>query len=53
MSNQKQQRRAGALIRLENQLKAGTKTEKKTNKQIPLTDSDIKRINKEIVILKS
>lgn len=44
-------RRKNALIRLEQQLKSGVKTVK-FEKQ-PLTESDIKRINKEIQILKS
>ena len=43
--------RKNALIRLEQQLKSGVKTVK-FEKQ-PLTESDIKRINKEIQILKS
>ena len=44
-------RRKNALIRLEQQLKSGVKTVK-FEKQ-PLTESDIKRINKEIQTLKS
>ena len=44
-------RRKNALIRLEQQLESGVKTVK-FEKQ-PLTESDIKRINKEIQILKS
>jgi hypothetical protein len=46
-------RRNRALESLENQLKAGTKTLKTTmHTKVPLTDKDIKRINKEIGILK-
>lgn len=45
------QRRKNALARLEAQLISGVKTEKKSNKQIPLTDSDKKRIEKEIATL--
>jgi hypothetical protein len=44
-------RRKNALIRLEQQLESGVKSVK-FEKQ-PLTESDIKRINKEILILKS
>jgi hypothetical protein len=37
---------------LEKQLKSGVKTKKKTTDvKVPLTDSDIKRINKEIPIV--
>ena len=47
-------RRKTSLQQLEAQLKAGTKTEKGTrNVQTPLTDSNIKRINREILTLKS
>jgi len=47
-------RRVLALDRLEAQLKSGTKTVKKSfNKLTPLSDSDIKRINGEINILKA
>ena len=54
-------RRVRALRRLEEQLKAGTKTEKvdKLTKattganQIPLDEVDIKRIKREISVLKS
>jgi hypothetical protein len=48
-----------ALTRLEQQLISGVKTDKKERigqkkyKQVPLTDSDKKRIDKEIVILKN
>ena len=45
-------RRKGALTRLQAQLERGTKTELGTvDKQIPLTDKDTKRIEKEINIL--
>lgn len=54
-------RQKRALERLENQLKAGTKTEKVNQltkvttgpNQIPLSEADINRINKEIQILKT
>lgn len=46
------QRRKNALARLEAQLISGVKTEKKSSKKVPLTDSDKKRIEKEISILK-
>lgn len=50
----KKSRQARALQVLEKQLKSGVKTKKKTTDvKIPLTDSDVKRINKEIEILKS
>jgi hypothetical protein len=50
----KNSRQSRALVMLENQLKSKVKTQKKTTDvKIPLTDSDIKRINKEIEILKS
>lgn len=60
-----QQKRKDVIERLENQLKSGVKPQKnkdilnildKTNGlfgYIPLTEHDIKRINKEIDILKS
>ncbi len=44
-------RREGALGRLKAQLDAGTKTGK-SGKQLPLTEGDIKRINREMSILK-
>lgn len=45
-------RRKNALSRLENQLTAGTKTQKKTTgSKIPLNENDMKRINREIEIL--
>lgn len=54
MQIQKRERRAKVLGRLEDQLKSGVKTNKKTfDVKTPLTDSDVKRINKEITILKS
>jgi hypothetical protein len=50
---QKRIRQGNVLQRLENQLVQGVKTEKKTlDTKVPLTDSDVKRINKEIAILK-
>lgn len=59
----KKQRQANALQRLENQLKSGVKPWKIFDAEVfpngdtiqiqtPLTESDIKRINKEIEILK-
>lgn len=44
-------RQKGALERLRAQLKSGVKNEKKTNISVPLTDTDIIRINKEITTL--
>lgn len=53
-TTQKRSRQARALSMLEDQLQSGVKTQKKTRDvKIPLTDSDIKRINKSIEILKS
>lgn len=50
----KQLRQSNALNRLQEQLKSGVKTEKgNSGNKIPLTESDTKRINKEIGILKS
>lgn len=50
---QQRSRKSRALDMLEAQLKSGVKTEKGTrDNKIPLTESDIKRINKEIEILK-
>jgi NAD(P)H-dependent FMN reductase len=49
----KKSRQERALEVLEKQLKQGSKTEKKSmDVKIPLTDSDKKRIEKEINILK-
>lgn len=54
MNQLKQNRRQNALKRLEAQLASGNKTQKKSfTKKVELTDKDIKRINKEIEILKS
>ena len=53
MTTQKQIRCKSALKRLQDQLKSGVKTEKKSIKKIPLTDIDRKRIDKEIQILTS
>lgn len=51
---QKRSRQARALDMLEAQLKSGVKTEKKTRDvKIPLTESDRRRLEKEIAILKS
>jgi NAD(P)H-dependent FMN reductase len=50
----KRSRQQRVLEMLEKQLKNGVKTEKGTRDvKIPLTDSDIKRINKEIDNLKT
>jgi NAD(P)H-dependent FMN reductase len=50
----KKSRQSRVLVMLEKQLKSGVKTKKKTTDvKVPLTDADIKRINKEIEILKS
>ena len=49
----KRSRQSRVMEMLEKQLKSGVKTQKKTTDvKVPLTDSDIKRINKEIDILK-
>lgn len=46
-------RKKRALEMLEEQLKSGVKTKKDTfDEKIPLTEKDIKRINKEIETLK-
>jgi NAD(P)H-dependent FMN reductase len=51
---QKRSRQSRALDMLEAQLKSGVKTEKKTKDvKVPLTDSDRKRIAKEMEILKA
>ncbi len=51
---QKRSRQARALSMLEQQLKSGMKTQKKTSDvKIPLTENDIKRLKKEIEILKT
>jgi len=44
-------RQKGALERLEEQLRIGTKINKETKEHVPLSESDIKRIQKEIDIL--
>lgn len=50
----KRSRQQRVLELFERQLKSGVKTEKGTyDVKIPLTDSDIKRIEKEILNLKS
>lgn len=49
MKKNRNTRRTGALIRLEEQLVKGTKQVE--HKEVPLTDKNIKRINKEIEIL--
>ena len=50
MKHNQKERRSGALNRLESQLENGTKSTKADN--VPLSDKDIKRINKEILVLK-
>ena len=51
---QKRSRQSRVLSMLEAQLKSGVKTEKKTyDVKIPLTESDRRRIEKEIELLKS
>jgi hypothetical protein len=51
---QKRSRQSRVLAMLEAQLKSGVKTEKKTyDVKIPLTESDRRRIEKEIDLLKS
>jgi|688.fasta_scaffold2004035_1 hypothetical protein len=48
----KRSRQARALIMLESQLASGVKTEKGTrDNKVELTDSDKKRLNKEIGVL--
>ena len=48
----KRSRQARALSMLESQLSSGVKTEKGTrDNKVDLTDSDVKRLNKEITIL--
>jgi hypothetical protein len=50
----KRSRQARALSMLEKQLASGVKTEKKTtNTKVDLSDSDKKRLNKEIALLQS
>jgi hypothetical protein len=59
MTTKKRIRCSSALKRLQEQLKSGVKTEKKSSvgqknfKKIPLSESDINRINREIERLKS
>jgi NAD(P)H-dependent FMN reductase len=51
---QKRSRQSRALDMLEAQLKSGVKTEKKTKDvKVPLTESDKRRIEKEMEVLKS
>jgi NAD(P)H-dependent FMN reductase len=53
-TTQKRSRQARALSMLEDQLKSGVKTQKKTRDvKVPLTDSDVKRINKSIETLRA
>lgn len=46
------ERRKSALKRLEAQLKTGLKPKKKSTEMVSLDEKDIKRIKKEILILK-
>lgn len=46
-------RRERVIERLETQLKAGTKTAKKSGESIALTTQDVNRIQKEITTLKA
>jgi len=47
-------RREGTIVRLKTQLKAGTKPSKETpGKAVELSESDIKRINKELTVLET
>jgi hypothetical protein len=51
---QRRSRQTRALSMLEEQLKSGVKTEKGTrDTKISLTDSDVRRLNREIGILQS
>jgi len=56
MKNGLYERRTGVQERLEAQLKSGTKQEKvngkSTSKMIPLGENDVKRIKKELGVLK-
>ena len=48
----KRSRQSRVITMLEKQLKSGVKTQKKTTDvKVPLTESDVKRINKELEIL--
>ena len=50
----KRSRQSRTIDLLEKQLKSGVKTQKKTTDvKIPLTENDIKRIKKELDVLKS
>lgn len=46
-------RRKSVITRLEAQLKSKVKTEKKTNAEVPLSESDVNRIKRELETLKS
>jgi hypothetical protein len=50
--SKKSDRQDRVVSRLEAQLTSGDKTAKKTNKKVPLTEGDKKRIEKEINTLK-
>lgn len=50
----KEYKRKSALERLQQQLEEGVKTKKGTrDEKIPLTDKDVSRINREIIIIKN
>lgn len=49
----KKERQRGALERLRTQLESGVKTEKGGTAKVPLTEKNIKRIEKEIATLES
>jgi hypothetical protein len=54
MNVQQRSRKVSTLARLEDQLKSGVKTSKgQTDVQEPLVEKDIKRIEKEILTLKT
>lgn len=52
MKHNQEERRSGALGRLEAQLEKGEKRGKSEGLPVPLSDKDKKRISKEITILK-
>lgn len=53
MNAKQRSRKESSLKRLQEQLKSGVKTKKGTrDEKTPLTEKDIKRINKEIEVLK-
>jgi len=52
MKHNQEERRSGALERLKAQLEKGERRNKSEGLYVPLSDKNIKRINKEISILK-